>query len=186
MELYRSHGKHLPEMLLHHSGNFGGSTPKDLEGALHCDCLPDYARTQYFARLTQIPHYHLDKLAPTTLSSDISLVNTTIIHVYYTKHEQEVLLAETSRRWYEIAAKVCSHWVFVVGALLPLLCGLIFHCTVRWRRNFVRRRDALAASRRLWENLAKSPQLNPAHPTPQARRAISTDAVYTTNEFDVE
>ncbi|KPI95288.1 hypothetical protein RR46_08747 [Papilio xuthus] len=87
---------------------------QESEVGLRCPhCRRDCARLQYSVRSAHSQYHHLPKLFKNILSRDISFVNTSVIRVYFARSHQDLLVAETNLRWFQIFSKYAEQSVGV-------------------------------------------------------------------------
>ncbi|XP_013170668.1 PREDICTED: uncharacterized protein LOC106120036 [Papilio xuthus] len=136
-----------------------GAGEQESEVGLRCPhCRRDCARLQYSVRSAHSQYHHLPKLFKNILSRDISFVNTSVIRVYFARSHQDLLVAETNLRWFQIFSMQSSQWVCVTGVTAVSVLQLLYHAGPRLRHHWSRRMRLVARRARRWSLLGAQPR----------------------------
>ncbi|XP_069360878.1 uncharacterized protein [Maniola hyperantus] len=104
-------------------------------------CRPNCARLRYTAKIWTVPYKNIvKKIFYGQLVQGVKLWNATVLRIYFTTNDQHLSLLETNMRIYEVISFISCQWVLVVGATVVTLLEAVYHCTVRWRHHYARRR----------------------------------------------
>ncbi|XP_063628182.1 uncharacterized protein LOC134799672 [Cydia splendana] len=120
----------------------GGALSEELQDALFCsECCADCARPVYRVTASYAPIFgrhksvFLDKF-----THGLSLINTSVFHFFYSSEDQYLYAVMSNSDWYETIGSISSQCVILLGVSLVSVFELVFHCTVRWRYHYKRRR----------------------------------------------
>ncbi|XP_063539248.1 uncharacterized protein LOC134748396 [Cydia strobilella] len=120
----------------------GEALSEELQDALVCsECCADCARPVYRVTASYAPYFgrhksvFLDKF-----THGLSLINTSVFHFFYSSEDQYLYAVMSNSDWYETIGSISSQCVILLGISLVSVFELVFHCTVRWRHHYKRRK----------------------------------------------
>ncbi|XP_061721812.1 pickpocket protein 28-like isoform X2 [Cydia pomonella] len=140
--------KHREKFMYYHPMGYtledphGETLSEELQDALFCsECCADCARPVYYVTASYAPYHgrhksvFLDKF-----THGLSLINTSVFHFFYSSEDQYLYAVMSNSDWYETIGSISSQCVILLGISLVAVFELVFHCTVRWRHHYKRRR----------------------------------------------
>ncbi|CAD0203692.1 unnamed protein product [Chrysodeixis includens] len=113
---------------------------QERQDAMDCaGCRVLCRRQLYNAQISHSMHRLNLSLFGNFLAEGISMVNTTMIRVFYNIDHQNWYTVEAFTRWTEIILKICTQWMVVTGLSVVTCTELVYHCTFRFVYHFLRR-----------------------------------------------
>ncbi|XP_045777077.1 pickpocket protein 19-like [Maniola jurtina] len=135
--------KHKEKLTFFYPGeNAHESLSEEQADSVEClHCRPNCARLRYAAKIWTMPYKNIvRKILYNHFVQDVKLWNATVLRIYFTTNDQHLCLVETNMRIFEVLSFISCQWVLVVGATVVTVLEVLYHCTVRWRHHYARRR----------------------------------------------
>ncbi|XP_072929581.1 sodium channel protein Nach-like [Epargyreus clarus] len=96
--------KHKEKLMYFYPGDYADpSLNEESSDSLNCEhCLPDCGRITYSAAVSHADYQFTQKLFLNNFLQGASLVNTTVIRIFYASEDQHLFIVESNMRWVEL------------------------------------------------------------------------------------